>query len=116
MTNEPLKEGYIRDWATGKAVDFRKPEEKVRQEYEKVLYQDYDYAKEQLDIEAPIQRGEKNSLKNKNERADIVVYKTTDKNKRNHQTLQYYVTIVYIHIYIYIYIYIFYFLFSCIVF
>lgn len=83
MTNEPLKEGYIRDWATGKVVDFRKPEEKVRQEYEKVLYQDYDYAKEQLDIEAPIQRGEKNSLKNKNERADIVVYKTTDKNKRN---------------------------------
>lgn len=83
MTNEPLKEGYIRDWATGNVVDFRKPEEKVRQEYEKVLYQDYDYAKEQLDIEAPIQRGEKNSLKNKNERADIVVYKTTDKNKRN---------------------------------
>jgi len=83
MTNEPLKEGYIRDWATGKVVDFRKPEEKVRQEYEKVLYQDYDYAKEQLDIEAPIQRGEKNSLKNKNERADIVVYKTIDKNKRN---------------------------------
>lgn len=83
MTNKSLKEGYIRDWATGKVVDFRKSEEKVRQEYEKVLYQDYDYTKEQMDIEAPIQRGEKSSLKNKNERADIVIYKTIDKNKRN---------------------------------
>lgn len=83
MINEPLKEGYVRDWATGKVVDFRKPEEKVRQEYEKVLFDDYDYAKERIDIEASIQRGEKNSLRNRNERADIIVYKTTDKNKRN---------------------------------
>src|SRR3989344_6604593 len=83
MTNEPIKEGYIRDWATSKVVDFRKPEEKVRQEYEKVLFDDYDYAKERMDIEVPIQRGEKNSLKNRNERADIVVYKTKEKNKRN---------------------------------
>lgn len=83
MTSEPFKEGYIRDWATGKVVDFRKPEEKVRQEYEKVLFDDYDYAKERIDIEVAIQRGEKSSLKNKNERADIVVYKTKDKNKRN---------------------------------
>jgi len=83
MNTELLKEGYIRDYATGKVVDFRKPEEKVRQEYEKVLYEDYDYAKEQIDIEVPIQRGEKHSLKNRNERADIVVYKTTNKVKRN---------------------------------
>lgn len=83
MTNEPLKEGYVRDWATGKVVDFRKPEEKVRQEYEKVLFDDYDYAKERMDIEVSIQRGEKSSLKNKSERADIVVYKTGNKNKRN---------------------------------
>ncbi len=83
MNNEQLKEGYIRDWATKKIVDYRKPEEKVRQEYEKILYDDYDYTKEQMDIEVLIQRGEKHSLKNKNERADIVIYKTKDKNKRN---------------------------------
>jgi len=83
MNNEQLKEGYIKDWATKKIVDYRKPEEKVRQEYEKVLYADYDYTKEQMDIEVLIQRGEKHALKNKNERADIVIYKTKDKNKRN---------------------------------
>lgn len=81
--NNNLKEGYVLDLATKKPVDFRKPEEKVRQEYEAVLYKDYDYAYEQMDIEVPIQRGEKHSLKNKNERADIVIYKTKDKNKRN---------------------------------
>lgn len=83
MNTESLKEGYIRDYASGKVVDFRKPEEKVRQEYEKVLYEDYDYAKAQIDVEVPIQRGEKYSLKNRNERADIVIYKTTNKVKRN---------------------------------
>lgn len=83
MNNEQLKEGYIKDWATKRIVDSRKPEERVRQEYEKVLYDDYDYAKEQMDIEVAIQRGEKHSPKNKNERADIVIYKTKDKNKRN---------------------------------
>lgn len=77
-----LREGYVFDWATSKPVDERKPEEKVRQEYEKVLYNDYDYAKERMDIEVQIQRGEKHSLKNKSERADIVIYKTADKNKR----------------------------------
>lgn len=82
LQQQNLKEGYINDWATGKVVDSRKPEEKVRQEYEKVLHADYDYAKEQMDIEVQVQRGEKNSLKNKNERADIVIYKTTNKDKR----------------------------------
>ena len=76
------KDGYIKDQATGKHVDGRKPEEKVRQEYEKALYKDYDYDYARMDIEVSIQRGEKNSVKNKNERADIVVYKTADKNKR----------------------------------
>jgi len=46
------------------------------------LFNDLDYAKEQMDIEVPIQRGEKHSQKNKNERADIVIYKTPDKNNR----------------------------------
>lgn len=78
-----LKEGYILDTATGKPVDGRKPEEKVRQDYEKVLYEDYDYSYEQIDIEVSIQRGEKHSRKNKAERADIVIYQTKDKDKRN---------------------------------
>lgn len=82
MQREPLKEGYIYDWATGKVIDGRKPEEKVRQDYEHILFNDYDYAKEQMDIEVSIQRGEKHSKKNQNERADIVIYKTSDKNKR----------------------------------
>jgi type I restriction enzyme M protein len=82
LQTETQKEGYIKDQATGKYVDGRKPEEKVRQEYEKVLNNDYDYDYARMDIEVSIQRGEKNSTKNKNERADIVVYKTADKNKR----------------------------------
>ncbi len=80
---ETIKEGFIADRATGKIVDFRKPEEIVRQSYEKELFEDYDYKYEQMDIEVSIQRGEKNSLKNKSERADIVVYTTVDKTKRD---------------------------------
>lgn len=79
----PLKEGYVYDKATGKPVDFRKPEEPVRQDYEKVLNEDYDYDFKQMDIEVAIQRGEQHSQKNKNERADIVIYKTTDNTKRD---------------------------------
>ncbi len=78
-----LKEGYILDLATKTPVDFRRPEEKVRQEYEKVLNEDYDYSYEQMDIEVPIQRGEQHSLKNKNERADIVIFKSKDSNRRS---------------------------------
>jgi type I restriction enzyme M protein len=83
MSDEPLRDGYTKDFSTGKAVDFRKPEEKVRQDYEKILNEDYDYQKEQMDIEVPIQRGEKHSLKNRNERADIVIYKTASTIKRS---------------------------------
>lgn len=82
MTDHILRDGYGYDFATGKPVDMRKPEEVVRQEYEKSLYEDYDYSKEQMDIEVRIQRGEKNSPKNKSERADIVIYQTTNQNKR----------------------------------
>lgn len=77
------KEGYIKDKATGRFLDGRKPEEIVRQEYEQVLNDDYDYSYDRMDIEVNIQRGEKNNKKNKSERADIVIYKTSDKNKRN---------------------------------
>lgn len=78
-----LKEGYISDLATGKPVDIKKPEEEIRQEYEKILHQNYSYDYEQLDIEVSIQRGELHNKKNKDERADIVIFKTTDKTKRN---------------------------------
>lgn len=78
-----LKEGYILDKATGKPVDIRKPEEAVRQEYESILHDNYSYDFSQIDIEVGIQRGEINNKKNKNERADIVIYKTSDKTKRD---------------------------------
>ena len=78
-----LKEGYIPDEATKKHVDIRKPEEEVRQEYEVILHKNYGYDYAQMDIEVPIQRGEKHSKKNRDEAADIVIYKTTDKGKRD---------------------------------
>ena len=77
------KEGYIFDYATGKPVDIRKPEETVRQEYEKILNDDYDYDPGQLDIEVFIQRGSKTTPKNEKDRADIVIYKSTDLTKRD---------------------------------
>jgi len=78
-----LKEGYISDYATGKLVDSRKPEEEVRQNTEIDLCENYFYDKTLLDIEVSIQRGEKNNKKNKTEHADIVIYKSKDKTKRN---------------------------------
>ncbi|MEP0814108.1 MAG: N-6 DNA methylase [bacterium] len=72
-----------KDWATGKPIDLRKPEERVRQEYEMVLHRDYDYSKEQMDIEVYIQRGNSNSRKNRIERADLVIYKSTSPNERD---------------------------------
>ncbi len=61
----PLKPGYISDYATQKPVDYRKPEEPVRQEYEKILVEDYGYDTNQLDIEVRIARGSK-TIRNKN--------------------------------------------------
>ena len=78
-----LKEGYILDFCSKKPVDIRKPEETVRQQYEKTLFEDFNYDCEMIDIEVPIQRGEKNNKKNKSESADIVIYKTKNKHKRN---------------------------------
>lgn len=84
-----LKEGRILDLATGKEVDNRKPEENVRQQYEAILFNDYDYSFKQMDIEVYIQRGEKNSKKNRDERADIVIYKTDNflERDQNHDIL-----------------------------
>lgn len=57
------------DFATGKAIRADKPEEKVRQEYERVLVDDYGYRKLEIDIEVPIPRGS-----SQRDRADVVVY------------------------------------------
>jgi len=78
-----LREGVVSDIATGKPVDIRKPEEKVRQEYEKILNEDYGYSYEQMDIEVFIQRGSKTKPKGKKDRADIVIYKSEEKTSRD---------------------------------
>lgn len=61
------------DWATGKPVDFNNPEESVRQEYEHVLVESYNYRKTELDIEVRIPRGSGFFP----DKADIVVYEST---------------------------------------
>src|SRR5260363_272222 len=76
MQNPPLKDGWIRDVATGKPVDARKPEEAIRQLYEKELHDDYGYDYAQMDIEVSIQHGEAGNRKNKTEKANLVVYHT----------------------------------------
>lgn len=58
------------DFATGKLVDFSKPEEPVRQEFERVLVESYGYDKTQLDIEVRIPRGTGYFP----DSADIVIY------------------------------------------
>lgn len=58
------------DFATGKLVDPSKPEERVRQEYERILVESYGYPKADLDIEVPIPRGSGYF----SDSADIVVY------------------------------------------
>ena len=37
----PLRDGWGYDYATGKPLDMRKPEERVRQNYERSLHLDY---------------------------------------------------------------------------
>ena len=67
-----------KDFATGKPIDISKPEEEVRQEYEKTLHYDFQYPKACMDIEVVIRWGSNNKGF-----ADLVVYKTTDLAKRN---------------------------------
>ena len=81
--NIALKEGYAPDRATGRPVDVRNPEEQVRQEYEKILCEDYEYAYKQMDIEVFIQRGSRDQPKTDKDRADIVIFKTEDASKRD---------------------------------
>ena len=74
----PLREGWGRDYATGRRVDFRKPEEPVRQDYERTLHLDYGYDTAQMDIEVTIQRGARNKRRNPRDYADVVIYRTAD--------------------------------------
>lgn len=78
-----LKPGYVLDAATGRPVDGRKPEEPVRQEYERILSEDYGYSYRQMDIEVFIQRGSKSTPGNDRDRADIVVYREPDPGRRD---------------------------------
>lgn len=79
----PLRDGWGYDYATGRPLDFRKPEERVRQNYERSLHLDYGYDLARMDIEVHIQRGEHAGKRNALERADIVVYGTTNPKERN---------------------------------
>jgi type I restriction enzyme M protein len=88
-----LKEGWDYDRATSRPVDIRKPEEAVRQKYEQILHDDYGYDYVQMDIEVFIKRGSRSEKGTKEEkagkdRADIVIYSSTDKGKRDqHQDI-----------------------------
>jgi len=73
-----LKEGRGKDLATGKFVNLSKPEEQVRQEYERTLHEDLGYDYTQMDIEVSIQRGAESLGGKSKDRADIVIYKTTN--------------------------------------
>lgn len=63
----------IKDFATGKLVDISKPEEEVRQAYERILVNDFGYPKSALDIEVGIQMG------SGRKKCDIAVYDTDRK-------------------------------------
>ncbi len=62
------------DYATGKPINSSKPEEIVRQEYERVLVENYGYRKSEIDIGVRIPRGAGFYA----DEADIVVYKSPD--------------------------------------
>ena len=62
------RKGRGHDFATGKSVNLFMPEEKVRQEYERILHEDLGYPKSLMDIEVPVQMGSTVKL------ADIAVY------------------------------------------
>lgn len=63
------------DFATGKPVNLSKPEEQVRQEYERILHDDFGYPKDHMDIEVPVQMGASRRF------CDIAVYDSSKKNK-----------------------------------
>ena len=78
------KLNIIKDYLTGENIDVsNKPEEIVRQNYLKVLHEEYGYPKENMSKEVAIFSGtsEVNDVvTNKPKRADIVVYKNLQQN------------------------------------
>jgi len=78
-SDRPRGDGRATDTATGKAIG-KNPEEAVRQQYERILHDEYGYKYASMDIEVPISRGSKRSTRNY---ADIVVYDSTDGAKRD---------------------------------
>ena len=78
IKEEKIKEGYIRDFITGRLLKDTH-EERRRQEIERRLVNEWNYPKELIDIEVEIQFGSQ-----KLGRADIVVFrdkKSKDPNK-----------------------------------
>ena len=71
ISEEEIPKDIVIDFITGKKLKLTE-EEKVRQNFERVLVKDYGYNKNLMDIEFPIQRGSKGK---KPERADIVIFK-----------------------------------------
>ena len=63
---------YGPDYATGRRVNLDKPEERVRQEYERALVESYGYLKSEIDIEVRIPRGTGFFP----DAADIVIYRS----------------------------------------
>ena len=82
-----IQNNYICDIATGKKINLKKPEEKVRQEYEKILYEDYGYDYSLMDIEVPIVRGSKEKPRNSDDYADIVIYDSKDGRDQFHNVV-----------------------------
>lgn len=70
-----MTEDFGKDFATGKRVDLSKPEETVRQDYERILHHDLGYPKSCIDINVSVQMGRQKKF------SDIVVY--DDSESRN---------------------------------
>lgn len=74
-----MKDNIIKDYLTGKEIDItHKPEEIVRQNYLRVLHEEYGYPKECMAKEIPIKNGSSevcDVVTGKPKRADIVIYK-----------------------------------------
>lgn len=78
--DEPRGDGRSTDTATGKAIG-KNPEEAVRQQYERILHDEYGYGYASMDTEVPIRRGSKRE--SPHDYADIVVYDSADNAKRD---------------------------------
>lgn len=71
--------GKLEDFISGKLREDT-PEERVRQNYAKILHEKYGYPKENIEIQFPIHRGSKGK---KPEFADIAIFNSKDKKQNN---------------------------------